>query len=458
MIATWFPLLLALLGSAMAIINLRAGVWLSVVLLPFSATELMPRQMLDITGLNPLNIILAATLASFILSMAIRPASVRLPRLPVAFLVYIGLLFAGAAAGLFYIDLAPSLPVGNGRVQELTPKKYLFEELFKPLIIVVIALLSAGIVRDDRSARKLVMAIAIALGLLGAIIIGYQLTSGVNLSEMASSKSRQMLSWIGMHANDLGHLCNLGFVLMLFSFMGSSSRFTRWVFALSAVLGGTAAALSFSRSAFLGLIVVGSYLLISRRRFMDFFLALTAVAIIILLLPDAFIERAATGIESKNTYAITAGRLDGIWAPLFPEFLDSPLWGHGLSSTLWSELNRPYFVVGHPHSAYLQVLLDFGILGAALVAAFWFKMWSTFSALHRCHSDPFWRAFFEGAMLAVVVVLVQGLSGQRFVPWFPHTFVWLAFGIALGMYASVMKKQKNHDQYKAVVQQQGLVR
>lgn len=453
MIVTWFPLLLALLGSAIAVLNFRAGVWLSVVLLPFSATELMPRQILGITGLNPLNVILAATIASVFLSMAIRPASVRFPRLPVIFLVYIGLLLAGAAAGLFYIDMAPPLPAGDGRMQELTPKKYLLEELFKPLIIVVVALLSAVTVRNDRSARKLVMAAGVALGLLGAVIIGYQLISGVNLSEMASSRSRKMLSWIGMHANDLGHLCNLGFVLMLFSFLGTRSISARWIYALSALLGGAAAALSFSRSTFLGLIIVGSYLLISRRRFRDFFLALTALTIIALLLPDAFVERASTGIENRDAYAITAGRLDGIWIPLFPEFLGSPIWGHGLSSTLWSEFNRPYYIVGHPHSAYLQVLLDFGVIGTILVAAFWFKMWSTFRALHRYHSDPFWRTFFEGAMVAIVVVLVQGISGQRFVPWFPHTFVWLAFGLALGMYSSVAKKQKRRGDSQDIVQQ-----
>ncbi|MES9907319.1 MAG: O-antigen ligase family protein [Candidatus Thiodiazotropha sp.] len=457
MIVTWFPLLLALLGSAIAVLNPRAGVWLSVILLPFSATEIMPRQILGITGLNPLNIILAATIASVFLSMAIRPASVRFPRLPVIFFIYIGLLLAGATAGLFYIEMAPPLPSSDGRMNELTPKKYLLEELFKPLIIVVVALLSAVTIQDERSARRLVMAAAVALGILGSVIVGYQLTSGMDLTEMASSKSRKMLSWIGMHANDLGHLCNLGFVLMLFSFLGARSITARWVFALSALSGGAAAALSFSRSAFLGLIVVGSYLLISRRRFTDFLLALTAVTIIVLLLPDVFFERATTGIENRDTYAITAGRLEGIWAPLFPEFLDSPIWGHGLSSTLWSELNRPYYVVGHPHSAYLQVLLDFGVLGAILVAAFWFKMWSTFRSLHRYHSDPFWRTFFEGAMVAVVVVLVQGVSGQRFVPWFPHAFVWLAFGIALGMYSSVAKKQNGCGDSQTIVQQHNMV-
>ena len=457
MIVTWFPLLLALMGSALAVFNFRAGVWISVILLPFSATELMPRQMLGITGINPLNLILATTIISAIVSKAIRPASVRFPRLPLIFFAYVGLLIVGAAAGLFYIELAPLIPAGEGRMQELTAKRYLLAELFKPLIIVILALLSAVVVRDDRSARRLVLAMVVSLVLLGTVIVGYQLTSGVSLSEMASSRSRGMLSWIGMHANNLGHLCNLGFVLMLFAFLGSRSSITRWFYAIAALLSGAAAALTFSRSAFLGLVVIGLYLLVSRRRFMDFFLALTVVIIIGVLLPDAFIERAATGIENRDTGAITAGRLDGIWAPLFPEFLDSPIWGHGLSSTLWSEFNRPFYIVGHPHSAYLQVLLDFGVLGAILVAAFWFKVWSTFRTLHKYHSDPFWKTFFEGAMVAVVVVAVQGVSGQRFVPWFPHTFVWLAFGIALGMYSTVVKKGVVHSSSPELVDKQNMV-
>ncbi|MCU7863504.1 MAG: O-antigen ligase family protein [Candidatus Thiodiazotropha sp. (ex Lucinoma borealis)] len=423
-------------------INFRVGVWLSVVLLPFSATELIPRQMLGITGLNPLNVILAATIASMFLLMAIRPSSIRFPRLPASFFVYMGLLFSGVSAGLFYIDMAPPLPLSDGVMQELTPIKYLLQELFKPLIIVVVALLCAVTARDDRSARRLVMAAVVSLVLLGAVIIGYQLTSGVSLSEMASSKSRRMLSWIGMHANNLGLLCNLGFVLMLFAFLGSKSTGARWIFATAALLGGTAAALSFSRSAFLGLIVVGSYLLITRRRFKDFFLALMVLIVIAILLPDAFVERASTGFESRDAGAITASRLDGIWVPLFTEFLDSPIWGHGLSSTLWSEFNRSRYIVGHPHNAYLQVLLDFGVLGAILVAAFWYKMWKTFRTLHRYHSDPFWRSFYEGAKVGVLVVLVQGLTDHRFVPWFPHAFLWLAYGISLAMHTQLQRSNK----------------
>ncbi|WP_200279049.1 O-antigen ligase family protein [Rhabdochromatium marinum] len=414
-------------------LNYRVGVWLSIVLLPFSATQLMPRQLLGITGLNTLNIILVATIVSAFFSMAKRPGSVRLPRLPVTFMAYIGLIVAGAAAGLFYIDLVPPRAVGDGIENGLSPLGYLLENLFKPLIIVVVALLAAVTVTNEKFARRLVTAISVALLLFSMVVLLNQFTSGLSLSEMASSKSRRMLSWMGIHANDIGHLCNLGVALTLFAFLGTRNAASRWFYAAAAVLGAAAAALTFSRSAFLGLLTIGAYFLISRRRFWDLFFAAMAMVIVAILLPDAFIERALTGIGEEDTTAITAGRLHGIWLPLLPEFLASPIWGHGLSSMLWSGFNRPVFIVGHPHNAYLGVLLDFGVLGGIIVAAFWFRMWGLFRVLYRYHEDPFWRSFYEGAKLGIFVALVQGLTGQKFVPWFPHAFLWIAFGIALGM-------------------------
>lgn len=449
MIITGLQLVLALVGSIVAMVNYRAGVWLTVVLLPFSATSLMPRQLLGITGLNPLNIILLATIAGLLFSIAKRPGSARFPRLPWPLVTYIGMVILGAATGLFYLDLAAPQPGSGGELQPLTPKSYLLENLFKPLIIVAVALLSAISVKDDHTAKQLVGGITLALVSLCIIAVLYQLTSGVSLSEMASSRSRGMLSWMGIHANDLGQLFNIGVALMLFAFLGERRRTSRWRYAAVTVLAAAAAALTFSRSAFLGLITIGAYFLISRRRFRDFFLALTVLAIIAVFLPDAFIERATTGVDEKDAAAITAGRLHGIWIPMFPDFLARPIIGNGLSSMLWSEFNRPYFVVGHPHSAYLGVLLDFGILGVMVVTVLWLNMWRLFGAISRYHDCPFWRTFFEGARVAILVALVQGLTGQKFVPpWFPHSFLWITYGIAISMSGRLKRVKDQKDSHR----------
>ena len=38
----------------------------------------------------------------------------------------------------------------------------------------------------------------------------------------------------------------------------------------------------------------------------------------------------------RGADAVSAGRIEGIWLPLPPETLDSPLWGNGLDSIMWS--------------------------------------------------------------------------------------------------------------------------
>lgn len=200
------------------------------------------------------------------------------------------------------------------------------------------------------------------------------------------------------------------------------------------MLAATLAALTFSRGAFLGLVLIGAYFLLSRRRIAQFGVGLIVILLLALLLPDAFVERATTGLHQRDVSAITAGRYDDIWHPLWPWVWESPLIGHGLGSTLWAPANQSgsMLPVGHPHSAYLGVLLDFGLIGAAIVVVFFASMWRLFMQLKKTHPDPFWRGLFEGGAVCLLLLLVQGLTDDRFVPTYPQYLLWLTYGLALG--------------------------
>jgi O-antigen ligase len=242
------------------------------------------------------------------------------------------------------------------------------------------------------------------------------------------------LSWMGMHANELGLLMNMMFALLLFTALGMERGVPRLLLFGVSFLAAITAALTFSRGAFLGLMVVGLYFLLTRRRFGQIAIGVAAVLVLALVLPDAFIERALTGFDRIDVGAITAGRMDGIWMPLWPWVWDSPLIGHGLSSTIWAPANRSgqMLPVGHPHSAYLGVLLDVGLIGLAVIVAFFWSMWRMFGELRRNHDDPFWRGVFEAGTVCLVLLLVQGLTDDRFVPTYPQATLWLIYGLALG--------------------------
>src|SRR5204863_8728152 len=134
-----------------------------------------------------------------------------------------------------------------------------------------------------------------------------------------------------------------------------------------------------------GFIVVNVLFLLWRRNAKALlFLALLAAAAVFFL-PDAVYQRATTGFGS-GLNAISAGRVEGIWLPLLPEVLRSPIYGNGLGSILWSETMRradgvAILPVGHPHSAYLEAALDIGIAGLIIVCAYFAHVWKGFRAL-----------------------------------------------------------------------------
>lgn len=424
---------LVVLASAVILWNWRIGLWIAVLLLPFSATYIMPRQMLGIVGLNPMNGIVVATLGSIAIHGLFSRKSFKFPPVPRVFLIYLLMIIGAAAYGSFYAPLVGFQTDATGSLVAMSKTKYLLDVLVKPMIIILVTMLTAIVASEGRG-RSIIAAIALAAMAFFCIVAGYLVLSGTSLQVLASSRARGFLSWMGMHANELGLMSNMMFALLLFAAMGAKQGLLRLLLMAAAIAAAMTALLTFSRGAFLGMAVIIAYYLISRRKLGQLFLGVIVVALIALALPEAFIERATTGVANRDIGAITAGRLDDIWRPLWPWVWDSPIWGHGLSSTLWAPANLRggMLPVGHPHSAYLGVLLDFGLIGLIAIGVFFLSMWRLFRNLKQSHPDPLWSGTFEGGMVCMLILFVQGISGDRFVPTYPQFALWLAYGLAMG--------------------------
>jgi O-antigen ligase len=140
----------------------------------------------------------------------------------------------------------------------------------------------------------------------------------------------------------------------------------------------------------------------------------------------------------EDANAVSAGRIDGIWLPVLPEIWKSPLWGQGLGSVMWSDAMRNglMFEVTHPHSAYLEALLDVGAIGLALLIGYFVHVWRNFRALG---SNPFlspeMRGFYQGAAAALISFFVTGFAGSSFAPRPEYAFLWIAIGMMYGQLA-----------------------
>jgi O-antigen ligase len=407
----------------------RNGIWLLTLLLPFASTQLVPRELFGVIGLNPFNILFVLTLLSLFAASAFKREDIRFVSFPTTFWVYVAVMGVGAYVGAGSVEGAIVLPDS----EPWTKTTYLLDAFFKPLMILAAAWLAAVFSRNGNG-RSIIWALAAAYVTFFFVVAGYLVSNGVMLQSLASEDTRSFLNWTGMHANEVGLMATSGFAILLYTAAATARLPLRLTLFACAAAAATTAALTFSRGAFIGLAIVVSYYLFTRRRTGQFVLALSIIVGVALILPDAFVERATTGLYTEDTHAITAGRLDTIWRPLLPTFWEAPILGHGLDSTRWAtpNLRGAMLPVGHPHSAYLGVLLDLGMVGVLVVAAFFWSAWAMFRRLAKNHPDPLWRGVFEGGVVCLMCLAVQGLTDDRFVPTYPQVALWLCYGLALG--------------------------
>jgi O-antigen ligase len=227
------------------------------------------------------------------------------------------------------------------------------------------------------------------------------------------------------------------YALLLFSWW--ESKDPRASLGLFAALGlvSLCILLTFSRSAFLGFFLVNALFLMWKFNMKKLGLAVLGAALAAVLAPEAVYRRITHGWDQdQNT--ISAGRIEGIWQPLLPETLKSPLWGNGLDSTLWSAPmhNGTMEFVGHPHNAYLEALLDMGLIGLALLVLFHWHVWQGFRALgSNPYLTPVMRGFFQGACAALVAFAVACMTGGSLRPQPENALLWIAIGMMYGLLA-----------------------
>jgi O-antigen ligase len=196
--------------------------------------------------------------------------------------------------------------------------------------------------------------------------------------------------------------------------------------------------LTFSRNAFLGFFLVNGLFLIWRFNAKKLGLALLGAAVAVALAPDAVYRRLTYGFDSGSADAVSAGRIEHIWLPLIPDALQSPVWGQGLDSIMWSHAmtSGSMLFVGHPHNAYLQAILDMGLIGLGLIVVYYFTVWRGFRALgSNAYLSPTMRGFFQGACAALVAFAVAGMTGGSLRPQPENVPLWIAIGIMYGLLA-----------------------
>jgi O-antigen ligase len=427
-----FYITVSLILSAAILFDFRIGAVVLILLLPLSQTNFFPHSMFGLPGLNPFNMLILATTASY----ALRGRISALAPKPLVWLYIVPILLAGLMSIPNFEKILPyfferdtlSFDSAFGFFRDMT---------IRPLMIVATAMLvGVGVTRAQRPERY-ILALVASVWIIALMELTFIALAGVRLGALASGSSRTFFGDLGLHANDLGRLFAVAYALLLFVWWETKSPALKTV--LLATLGVTVLALllTFSRGGFLGCLLASGLFVLWKFNAKTVSLALGAALFAALLAPEPVYDRIMFGMET-DVNAVSAGRIDGIWVPLLPEIWRSPIWGNGIGSVMWSQplWNGTMLLVAHAHNAYLEAVLDMGFVGLGILLAYFWHVWKGFRALgSNAYLSPEMRALFQGGAAALVVMMVTGWTGSSLRPEIEFGFLWIAIGMMYGMRA-----------------------
>jgi O-antigen ligase len=152
----------------------------------------------------------------------------------------------------------------------------------------------------------------------------------------------------------------------------------------------------------------------------------------------------ASTIVSSNTsgepdlYSILAGR-NIAWKYAIQEIREAAFFGYGRQAMIRTGLTR--FLkenfgeeFPHPHNAYLQLLLDNGIIGFLLVAPFYWIVVKYSLSLFRDSRNAEYVAIGGVAGALVIAFLVASMSSHSFYPLEESVGRWCAIGLMFRVY------------------------
>jgi len=351
--------------------------------------------------------------------------------------LFIAVLIVGGLRGAASVDgIPPWLLVDN--VDYATPWVYIRTVVLPAVFLPVLAIFVAAAVEDGERLTRFIVPMCAFVWAIGILILGAVALSGQSLLGMSQADERnEHLAALGFHSNEFGTMLAVAYALLLGIRDAVPGRRGKTAISLTLALAASALVLTFSRGAYVAFAVTNLlfFMRASPRRKAAFVIV---VVLAFLVAPAAIADRAQYAIDSRDANAISAGRVDNIWMPLLPDVREHLLFGQGLESIMWTEAQRfeLIFPVNLSHNAYLDLLLDFGIVGSLPILAWYAYLWRGFIRQAKHDEDEAYRRFFYGGHLALASLAVSALANDRLTPTATTVCLWIAAGVLMGRQAA----------------------
>lgn len=397
----------------------------------------MPRTLFGIQGANPWNLLLASVVVAWLAEKAAGRTRVDMPRGAALILVAYAVMIV--VAFLRALPQVGAIHSGESGETSMTAMSLVSDGLINPLKYIFVAFL---LFDGSRTPRNLLLGLVAVYA--QAILYAVQVIKFVPPSVLLSANNpyrNRIMRECGLHANDMA-------LVMVVAFWGTLASISLWPYLrwwqragglAGAMASLTALALTMSRAGYLAFAVLG--LVFGAVRWRLLLLLAPVVALVVCLAFPSIRNRAtegfdsvdASGQETEDMDAVSAGRTTHLWPPTVDAISESPMMGHGrlaiLRPPLWDTIMADYGCVPtHPHNAYLEMLLDSGLIGLMATLAFFIGI--PLMCLAQGKVDlPLLRAARGTGLAGAGAILIMGLTGQSFFPREGVFIVLCCFGL-----------------------------
>ncbi|MGB2986395.1 MAG: O-antigen ligase family protein [Phycisphaerae bacterium] len=393
----------------------------------------MPKNIMGIQGLNPWNIVLVNVLVGWLINRRREGLVWDMPR-PLNVLLVLYLL----------IVLVGSLRMFGDRthLEMFTTAELISENLINTVKWAIPGLLVFDGCRSRRQLLWGLTSILVMYFLLTVQVIRWMPPSATLTADSLTSRAGKIIQ------NEVGyHRVNMSMMLAgaswaIFSVASSTKRrmHSGLLFA-AALLVAYAQALTAGRMGYLTWGAVGLTLCLLRWR--KYLVLLPVVVVVIGLAVPGAVERALRGFGETDVtgevyiddYEVTAGRTL-MWPIVIDKIGESPLVGYGRQAMVRTGLRdhiRNQYGDGfrHPHNAYLEWLLDNGMVGFLCVIPFYVIVVVQAGRLFVDRRSPWCTAVGGVALSLVLALLIASMGSQTFYPREGAVGMWAAIGLML---------------------------
>ncbi len=409
----------------------------------------MPKTILGIPGLNPWNLLLLFVTVGWFSSRRSEGLKWDMPSGTTALLLLYGAVVAVGLLRMF---------ADRSYLDEFTMADLVTEQVINTLKWVIPGLLLFDGCRSRERFGLGMLAVCGVYFLIGVQVIKWMPLDSVRQGgDLAARSLRILVNEVGYHRVNLSAMLAGGsWALLAASAMGST-RSRRWLMVAAGLSVAFAQALTGGRTGYATWGLIGLALGVLRWRGLLLMIPV-GVAAVLVIVPGAqqrmfegfseesrdvnsLVEAQSTvslsfdGDDSFHAYTITAGR-SVAWPYVIDKIGESPLIGYGRLAMKRTGLERLIYerfqeTFPHPHNAYLEWLLDNGILGFLIVIPFYLLMLARSLILLRDRRSPVFTAV--GGMTAslLLALLIASVGSQTFYPREGWVGLWCSIGLMM---------------------------